>query len=196
MSPSQKAGTPGRRTQRAPAKRANRHAAISFAAQRHFLGAGLTPAKPNRGKALEGPPADQRALRISTAPSTHLFRLNRRHALHHTPPARRHILRRPAALLRSRTDARQTEPRESVGGSPADQRALRISTAPSTHLFRLNRRHRFTTRQPARRPFRAHHRQAPFLSASPISFQRDTALHVKPSPGKSTFRPLFAPSAP
>ena len=134
MSLSQKAGTPRRRTQRAPARRANRHAAISFAAQRHFFEAGLTPAKPNRGKALEGPPADQRALRISTAPSTHLFRLNRRHALHHTPPARR--------------------------------------------------------------PFRAHHRQAPFLSASPISFQRDTALHVKPSPGKSTFRPLFAPSAP
>ena len=262
MSLSQRAGTPGRRTQRAPARRANRHAAIPLAAQRHSLGAGLTPAKPNRGKALEGPPADQRALRISTAPSTHLFRLNRRHVLHHTPPARqparRHILRRPAALLRSRTDTRQTEPWESVGRPPADQRALRISNAPSTHLFRLNRRHalhhtppahrhtprrpaallrsRTDTRQteprksvgrppadqralristapsthlfrlnrrhalhhtpPARRPFRAHHRQAPFLSASPISFQGDTALHVKPSPDKSTFRPLFAPSAP
>lgn len=55
MSLSQKAGTPKRRTQRAPAKRANRHAAIPLAAQWHFLGAGLTPAKPNRGKALEGP---------------------------------------------------------------------------------------------------------------------------------------------
>ena len=33
----------------------HRHTAISFAAQRHFFGAGLTPAKPNRGKVLEGP---------------------------------------------------------------------------------------------------------------------------------------------
>lgn len=52
---SQKAGTPRRRTQRAPAKRANRHAVIPLAAQRHFFGARLTPAKPNHGKALEGP---------------------------------------------------------------------------------------------------------------------------------------------
>ena len=55
MSLSQKAGTPRRRTQQAPAKRANRHAAIPLAAQRHFFGARLTPAKPNHGKALEGP---------------------------------------------------------------------------------------------------------------------------------------------
>ena len=130
MSLSQKAGTPRRRTQRAPAKRANRHAAIPLAAQRHFFGAGLTPAKPNRGKALEDPPADQRALRISTAPSTHLFRLNRRHALHHTPT-----------------------------GTPP---------YPSPPISRTS-------------------------PASPISFQRDTALHVKPSPGKSAFRPPFAP---
>ena len=52
---SQKVGTPRRRTQRAPAKRANRHAAIPLAAQRHFLGARLTPAKPKHRKALEGP---------------------------------------------------------------------------------------------------------------------------------------------
>lgn len=134
MSLSQKAGTPRRRTQRAPAKRASRHAAIPLAAQRHFLGARLTPAKPNHGKALEGPLPTSVPYEYPMPPSTHLFRLNRRHALHHTPPARR--------------------------------------------------------------PFRAHHRQAPFLSASPISFQGDTALRVKPSPGKSTFRPLFAPSAP
>lgn len=56
MSLSQKAGKPRRPIQRAPAKRANRHAAIPLAAQRHFFGAGLTPAKPNRGKVLEGPP--------------------------------------------------------------------------------------------------------------------------------------------
>ena len=141
-------------------------------------------------ESVGGPPADQRALRISNAPSTHLFRLNRRHALHHTPPAHRHILRRPAALLRSRTDARQTEPRESVGRPPADRRALRISTAPSTHLFRLNRRHALHHTPTGTPPIS---RTSP---ASPISFQGDTALHVKPSPGKSTFRPLFAPSAP
>ena len=78
-------------------------------------------------------------------------------------PARRHTPRRPAALLRSQTDTRQAEPRESVGRPPADQRALRISNAPSTHLFRLNRRHAVHHTPPARRPFRTHHRQAPFL---------------------------------
>ena len=163
MSLSQRAGTPGRRTQRTPARRANRHAAIPLAAQRHSLGAGLTPAKPNRRKALEGPPADQRALRISNAPSTHLFRLNRRHALHHTPPARRHILRRPAALLRSRTDARQTEPRESVGRPPCRPACPANIHCPVNTPVPAESQTPLHHTPPARRPFRAHHRQAPFL---------------------------------
>lgn len=124
MSPSQKAGTPGRRTQRAPARRANRHAAISFAAQRHSLGAGLTPAKPNRGKALEAPCRPACPANIQRPVNTPVPAESQT-PLHHTPT-----------------------------GTPPISR-----TSP----------------------------------ASPISFQRDTALHVKPSPGKSTFRPLFAP---
>ena len=127
MSLSQRAGTPGRRTQRAPARRANRHAAISFAAQRHFFGAGLTPAKPNRGKALEAPCRPACPANIHCPVNTPVPAESQTHASPHatgTPPISR--------------------------------------TSP----------------------------------ASPISFQGDTALHVKPSPGKSTFRPLFAPSAP
>lgn len=56
-------------------------------------------------------------------------------------PARRHTPRRPAALLRSQTDTRQTETQEGVGRPPADQCALRMSNAPAIHLFWLNRRH-------------------------------------------------------
>lgn len=103
-----------------------------------------------------------------------------------TPP----YPRRPAALLRSRTDTRQAEPRESVGRPPADQRALRISNAP------------VNTPVPAESQTRGppHATGTPLISrtspAGPISFQGDTALHVKPSPGKSVFRPLFAPSVP
>ena len=37
------------------------------------------------------------------------------------------------------------------------------TTTPSTHLFWLNRRHAVHHTPPARRSFRAHHRQAPFL---------------------------------
>lgn len=55
MSLSQKAGTPRRRTQRAPAKRANRHAAIPLAAQRHFFGARLTPPSRTAGKRWKAP---------------------------------------------------------------------------------------------------------------------------------------------
>ena len=71
------------------------------------------------------------------------------------PPAQWHI--------RQQTDTRQTETQESVGRPPADQRALRMSNAPATHLFWLNRRHAVHHTPPARRSFRAHHRQAPFL---------------------------------
>ena len=78
-------------------------------------------------------------------------------------PTRRHTPRRPAALPRSQTDTRQTETQEGVGRPPADQCALRMSNAPSTHLFWLNRRHAVHHTPPARRSFRAHHRQAPFL---------------------------------
>lgn len=52
---SQKAGTPRRRTQRAPAKRANRHAAIPLAAQRHFFGARLAPPSRTAGKRWKAP---------------------------------------------------------------------------------------------------------------------------------------------
>lgn len=127
MSLSQKAGTPRRRTQRAPAKRANRHAAISFAAQRHFFEAGLTPAKPNRGKALEAPC-------------------------------------RPACPTNIQCPVNTPVPAESQTRGPPHATGTPLISCTSP--------------------------------ASPISFQGDTALHVKPSPGKSAFRPLFAPSAP
>lgn len=122
MSLSQRAGTPGRRTQRAPARRANRHAAISFAAQRHFFGAGLTPAKPNRGKALEGP--------LPTS------------VPYEYPTPRQHT----------------------CSGWIADTASPHATGTPPIS------------------------RTSP---ASPISFQGDTALHVKPSPGKSAFQPLL-----
>ena len=127
MSLSQKAGTPGRRTQRAPARRANRHAAISFAAQRHFFGAGLTPAKPNRGKALEAPC-------------------------------------RPACPTNIQRPVNTPVPAES-------------QTRTSPHANR-------------------HAAHFVHITGKPHFFSGGHALHVKPSPGKSAFRPLFAPSAP
>lgn len=126
MSLSQKAGTPRRRTQRAPAKRANRHAAIPLAAQRHFLGARLTPPSRTAGKRWKAPC-------------------------------------RPACPTNIQYPVNTPVPAESQTRGPPH--------ATGTPLIS---------------------RTSP---ASPISFQADTALHVKPSPGKSAFRPLFAPSA-
>lgn len=127
MSLSQKAGTPRRRTQRVPAKRANRHAAIPLAAQRHFFGAGLTPPSRTTGKRWKAPC-------------------------------------RPACPTNIQCPVNTPVPAESQTRGPPH--------ATGTPLIS---------------------RTSP---ASPISFQGDTALHVKPSPGKSAFRPLFAPSAP
>ena len=65
-----------------------------------------------------------------------------------------------------------------------------MSNAPSTHLFWLNRRHAVHHTPPARRSFRAHHRQAPFLFRGTPPCTRNRL------PPKSAFRPPFAPSAP
>lgn len=127
MSLSQKAGTPRRRTQRAPAKRANRHAAIPLAAQRHFLGARLTPLSRTTGKRWKAPC-------------------------------------RPACPANIQCPVNTPVPAESQTRGPPHA----TGTPPIS-------------------------RTSP---ASPISFQGDTALHVKSPPGKSAFRPLFAPSAP
>ena len=85
-------------------------------------------------------------------------------------------------------------------GPPADQRALRISNAPSTHLFRLDRRHRFTTRHRHAAHF-AHITGKPhFFSGGhrpareAISRQKriPTAFAPQPQPPRSGRRPPFS----